>query len=117
MKKLILVLLLCLIPLTSFAAQQVIDFTWDASPTPTVTGYKMYMIAPDGVMSQIGDVNALAMTFTPMEVPVSVSGIYFFVCTAYDADGLESAYSNQVEAEIKVIGNPKNFKAVLKIVH
>lgn len=101
MKYLVAIILL-LLPVIS--AAQDITLSWDASPTPEVTGYKVYykqdnMILPfDGAGAAEGaspvDVgNVLTTTLTNL----SDGATYYFYVTAYDISDNESGASNIVD--------------------
>ena len=89
----ILVLALNAIALST-RADQVVFLTWDPSPDPSVVGYHVYC-------RRLG--NEELNTFTVAATNVCnithlVEGeTYSFYATAFDADGLESDPSNQVE--------------------
>jgi hypothetical protein len=69
---------------------------WDASETSTVTGYKVYCGTAPGVYG------------TPTAIPNQTAwivkdlnkGTYYFVVTAFDADGNESDPSNEVSITV-----------------
>ena len=66
---------------------------WDSSSTADVAGYRVYFGAVSGnYTSSVEAGNATTNT-----VPGLVSGaVYFFAVKAYDANGLESAFSNEI---------------------
>ncbi len=69
-----------------------VSLSWDPSPNEEVIGYKVYIGRASGNYYRIDDVgNALTYTVKNLE-----PGTYYFVCTAYDASGNESKYSNEV---------------------
>ena len=67
---------------------------WDASPSETVTGYKIYYT--DLSVSHVIDVGNVLTT--PIDVPMDRA--WYFKATAYDADGNESVFSNEVSTEV-----------------
>jgi hypothetical protein len=73
------------------------SLAWDASTSASVTGYFVYYgQAPRNYSSKVD--TGYQTTFV---VPNLTTGqTYYFVATAYDADGVESAYSNEVIATI-----------------
>lgn len=82
---------------------QDVTLTWDPSPTPDVTGYKVYYkennstLPFDGVGANegpspvdVGDNLTATLTGLPDDT------IYYFSVTAYDSAGYESSFSNLV---------------------
>jgi len=80
------------------AAQSVV-LTWSAGPSNNVAGYNVYRAtAPAGPFTKLTSVPTTNVSFTDITV---ISGqTYYYVVTAVDASGLESAYSNQAPATI-----------------
>ena len=73
-----------------------VSLAWDPSPNEEVIGYMIYIGRASGDYYRTYDVgNALAYTVKNLE-----HGTYYFVCTAYDSFGNESAYSNEVYTKI-----------------
>lgn len=73
-----------------------VTLQWDANTESDLAGYKIYRSAVSGVYSsgaEVGDVAAPTVQFTDNDVP---DGTWFWVCTAYDNNGLESGYSNEI---------------------
>jgi hypothetical protein len=69
-----------------------VSLAWDASATPTVTGYKIYVgEAPRTYGAPIVIGNQLTYTVGGLS-----AGMKYFAATAFDADGNESDYSNEV---------------------
>jgi hypothetical protein len=97
MRQIVLCLAL-LLTLTAATCVQAADvnLAWDHSITPTVTGYKIYYGSASGIYGTpitIGYVTAYT-------VPSLGPGKYYFAVTAFDAQGNESVYSNEVSATI-----------------
>ena len=105
MSRLISLLLLLLFP-TLVLAQQV-TLSWDISPPPETTGYKVYYQAtpyttgqwdgteaPEGA-SPVDVGNVLTYQLTNLTSGV----VYYFAVTAYDAEANESTYSNVVQSD------------------
>lgn len=69
---------------------------WDASITPTVVGYKVYV----GNASRVYNTPIVIGNITSFVVSNLVAGTYFFAVTAFDASGNESDYSNEVSTTI-----------------
>lgn len=70
-----------------------VTLAWDASPSPEVTGYRVYYGAASGDYTNsvvVGDV-------TTNTVSGLTSGVtYFFAVTAYDTNVVESTFSNEI---------------------
>jgi hypothetical protein len=101
MNKCLLLLLIVLLSSANVRAEEV-SLQWDASPSPEVSGYKIYFKANstdlpfDGVdgnggLSPLDVGNALSAT-----ISIPDNSTYYFTCTAYDGAGYESSYSNIV---------------------
>lgn len=114
MKKILVAILLLLLVVsgTSYAGQA--SLTWDApttnvdgTPLTDLAGYKVYFGTASGVYGPAVDVkNVTVHTVTGLS-----EGIKYFVVTAYDTSGNESAYSNEVSKNIVVKpGCPNNLK-------
>lgn len=82
------------------ASAPVLSFAWDASPSPEVTGYKLYYGSASGTYTNALNVgNQLAGSIT--NPPATV----FVAATAYDASGSESDFSNEVRASLLTASN------------
>ena len=78
---------------------QHVTLTWDASPSPEVTSYRIYFGTNAGNYSFVTNAS-LVRTQT---VLLPHTGRWFFAATAVDANGLESRFSNEVEWEAKPV--------------
>jgi hypothetical protein len=76
---------------------QSVTLAWDPSPSPCVTGYLIYYGTNSRSYSFLTNAG-LVLTQT---VVLPHLGRWFFAATAYDAQGLESDYSNEVEWEAR----------------
>ena len=85
---LVLLLLLCTSP--AFAAD--VRLAWDPNPETTLSGYKLYFGTASRDYATVINV-AKSTTYT---VTGLVSGTYYFAVTAYDIQGNESGFSNEV---------------------
>jgi hypothetical protein len=66
---------------------------WDLSSSPNIAGYRLYSGTTSGVYSQTSELGNATSTL----VSNLVTGkTYFFVVTAYNTMGVESAPSNEV---------------------
>jgi len=72
---------------------------WDANSEADLSGYKVYVGTNSGVYgASVGMVGVLtAPTYT---VTGLVPGKYYFAVTAYNTQGIESGYSNEVSTTI-----------------
>jgi len=93
MKKILIVALLVLFPFVCFAHD--IEFEWDPNTETDLAGYRLYQSNTSG---QYGStpVAEIAHPSTGKALTNLVDGQYFWVVTAFDMSGNESAYSNEV---------------------
>ena len=83
--------ILLLFPLGTYGAE--ISLAWDANSEPDLAGYIIYYGDASGDYSHsldVGDVTEFTVT------GLDDSGTYYFAATAYDRDGNESAYSEEL---------------------
>jgi hypothetical protein len=76
---------------------QTVTLTWNASPSASIAGYRIYYGTGSRAYGFVTNAG-LALTQT---VVLPNPGRWFFAVTAYDTNGLESVYSNEVEWEAK----------------
>ena len=76
---------------------QSVTLTWDASPSACIAGYRIYY----GTNSRAYGFVTNAGLMLTQRVALPHSGRWFFAATAYDALGLESDFSNEVQWEAK----------------
>jgi hypothetical protein len=95
-----------------------VTLAWDASPSPEVTGYRIYL----GVASGNYTNSAMVGNVTIQILSGLAGGVtYFFAITAYDASGLESTFSNEITyttpsgLPIVQIGMTANRQAVVTV--
>jgi fibronectin type 3 domain-containing protein len=75
-----------------------VTLSWQAS-TSQVSGYNIYRGTGNG--GPYSTINpALVTLFTYTDAAVSSGSTYYYVTTAVDSTGVESAYSNQASAKI-----------------
>lgn len=75
-----------------------VDLAWNASSSVT-TGYNVYRGSkPSGPYTKLNSSLVTSTTYTDTTVQAGL--IYYYVTTAVDAQGLESAYSNEAEATV-----------------
>ena len=94
MKRLLTILIAVWAATTS---AQSVTLAWNASPSPEVTGYRVYY----GTNSRSYSVVTNAGLVLTQTVVLPHLGRWFFAATAYDALGLESEFSNEVEWEAR----------------
>lgn len=97
-KKLSLVVAMILVfSVTAYSAE--VTLAWDKNSESDLAGYIIYRgTTSGGPYIQTGsDVIAPESTFTDVDL---ADGTYFWVVTAYDNDGNESGYSNEVTKRI-----------------
>jgi hypothetical protein len=81
------------------APQPKVSLTWLASTTPSVAGYNIYRASVSG--GPYTKLNtSLISTTAYVDSSVENGKTYYYVATAVDSSGLESAYSNQAMASI-----------------
>ena len=80
------------------AAQHTVALSWSPSSSSSVVGYNVYRgVTTGGPYSQVTSMNA-DTTYTDSSVQAGQT--YFYVTTAVDSVGKESAFSNQTQAVI-----------------
>jgi hypothetical protein len=69
------------------------SLAWDPSPDSTVTGYKLHYGTESGSYTESVDVgNTTSYTLDGLQPNTD----YYFAATAYDDQGAESDYSNEI---------------------
>jgi hypothetical protein len=98
-----ILLSLLLVATTGFSAE--VTLSWDASPTASVTGYKVYYQQnnPAPPLNGIGALEGVSPIDVGNVLTTTITGLqentnYYFTLTAYDASGYESSYSNIVSS-------------------
>jgi fibronectin type 3 domain-containing protein len=92
-----------------------ITLSWDTNTEPDLTGYRVYQSAVSSVYSKTtGKVCDVAKTSTTCVITALPDGTYFWVATAYDGNGNESPFSNEVSVKLDTTppSSPKNLKQV-----
>jgi hypothetical protein len=84
-----------------YSPAQTLSLTWDASPDTTVAGYRVYYGTESGVYPSQVDAGTNTSTII---TGLAERGTYYFVVTAYTADGLESLPSNEVSYFVPFLG-------------
>jgi hypothetical protein len=99
-----ILILVSLLLFTAPVLAQDINFAWDLSPDDSLLGanggYRLYLSKQSGSYT-----GAPVLTVRPGTTSGSIArpglGRYYFVATAFDSEGNESAYSNEVTTAIK----------------
>lgn len=80
-------------------SSETVGLSWDPSVGPEVAGYKIYQATASGAYGApiaTVPIDLTSYTVTGLEVGFT----YFFAVTAYNSDGSESSYSNEVSKAI-----------------
>jgi hypothetical protein len=93
---------------SSHAWSEQLTLAWDPITAQEVTGYRIYYGPSSGFYTHSIDVGTGAFDGTEVSYTVTglPDGLYYFVATAYDSRGIESAYSNEVSAPFPYIKPP-----------
>lgn len=78
-------------------SQSLVDLSWQPSPSPDVTSYKVYRSTQPG--SSYNLLTTVGNTFSYTDSTVAPATTYYYVVTAI-ANGIESAFSNEATAVI-----------------
>ncbi len=91
-----------------------ITFEWDANTESDLAGYRLYAGGETGVYNP--DLTIDVGNRTIYKWTGFSDGDWFFAATAYDDDGNESAYSNEVALTIDTVapGAPGAFRATIE---
>jgi hypothetical protein len=101
MKK--LYFLICLLITTICASAAEINFGWDANTETDLVGYRFYYSINTGQYTTNKMMEILGRTNTTATVNrnlLTLSKTNYFVVTAFNVNGMESDYSNEVNARI-----------------
>jgi len=105
-RKLLLLLLVAafvLVPSLGLAGTSYTQLAWDANVESDLAGYRLYQTTVKGQYIKV--VDQVDTPYLVVELPTGVTtftvtklpdGIYYWVVTAFDLEGLESGYSNEV---------------------
>jgi hypothetical protein len=91
----------CFFVFPALASAMSVDFSWVPNSEPSVVGYKIHYGTTSGVYQNVVDIKNTAPDPSDGRIHGTVTGLtdgtkYYFVCTAYDNQGNESAYSREV---------------------
>ena len=90
---------------------ETVTVVWSASPSAGVAGYRIYWGASSRAYCCVTNAG-LVLT---QAVILPQAGRWFFAATAYDTSGLESAWSNEVEWESKLLAPTLHGEAVVRL--
>ncbi len=100
MKRIVVAIILVLLMVMNAPAAQKV-FTWDANTEADLAGYRLYQSNVSGQytigLDWIAEIPAGTETLIYDMTP---DGTYYFVLTAFDVNGNESGYSNEVSTVI-----------------
>lgn len=105
------VLMFCLMTLPAYTVGTTINFEWDPNIESDLAGYRLYQSDVSGsyIDPEILDIPAGTTTASI----VVADGTYYWVLTAYDVTGNESAYSNEVTSSPDAVPDaPGNFRII-----
>ena len=93
------------------AGAQSVTLAWDASPSASIAGYRVYY----GTNSRAyGFVTNAGLVLT-QRVTLPCPGRWFFAATAYDGNGLESVFSDEVQWEAKPVPPAMHGEAFVRL--
>jgi fibronectin type 3 domain-containing protein len=76
-----------------------VTLTWDASPSPTTSGYNIYRsTVSGGGYARINSSPVGSLSY--VDTTISGGAIYYYVATAVDVNGDESTPSNEMQVII-----------------
>lgn len=79
--------------------QHIVDLSWNASTTGSVTGYNVYRaMSSAGPFSKINSVLDTSLSYS--DGSVQSGKTYYYATTAVDSSGQESSYSNQIQTSV-----------------
>jgi hypothetical protein len=88
--------LVCILAGAATAAAGDVTLAWDPNSEGNLAGYKIYYGTAPGVYGTPITIGTQA-TYTVTGLP---AGTYYFAVTAYNTEGLESGYSNEVSTAV-----------------
>jgi hypothetical protein len=92
--------LLSLTALSTTVQAGSVSLAWNASTTPFVAGYKTYYGTASGAYT--ASVNADA-NLTATVTGLTPGVVYYFAATAYDSNGVESVFSNELTNRLPIL--------------
>ena len=101
-----------LLALASAASAQTVTLAWDASPSASIAGYRIYY----GTNARSYGFVTNAGLVQTQRVALPHPGRWFFAATAYDTIGLESDFSDEVQWEAKPVAPALHGEAFVRLV-
>ena len=97
----IILLLVCVFMSPTAASASSVDLSWGQNSEPNIVGYKIYYGTTTDVYPNSVDIHNNVPDQTDGRIHGTVTGLtdgttYYFVCTAYNDQGSESDFSNEV---------------------
>ncbi len=77
-----------------------VTLTWDPNPEQDLAGYRVYYGSTPGAYTNFVEVGAVNLGTVP---DLMEGDVYFFAVTAYNLEGLESDYSNEVALTVSSV--------------
>lgn len=87
----------------------------DGTPLTDLAGFKLYVGATSRTYDETIDLPDPDLTTYDYDGSAREPGDYFFALTAYDAEGNESAYSNEVNKTLQAAPTPTGDRPILFI--
>ena len=107
-----LVFMALLLPVLALAGTSWVELAWDPNVESDLAGYRLYQTTMQGEYERVCDNPSTAYLAAEVDAEttsVVLSGIpdgtYFWVATAFDTEGMESGYSNEVSQTFDTITN------------
>ena len=93
----------------SITEAEEISLVWDANTEPDLAGYRLYESDTPGPPYKRVEINGQEVSIpagTEIVTIETYGSIKYYVLTAYDTEGLESGYSNEVEYKAPYVDVP-----------
>ena len=102
---------LVLLPVSSIASPS-LTLGWNPSPGTNVAGYHLYYGGASGNYSNTVDAGTNTMATVSN---LTIGATYYFAATAYDSDGLESDFSNEINYTIPTPSMAPTLNAITSV--
>jgi hypothetical protein len=100
MKKMLTIIIILAVFLPTVVFCATVQFQWNGNTEPDLAGYRLYMSPNSGSYSPADLVAELSMTENGYIQTDVYDGQWFWVLTAFDLNGNESDFSNEVSITI-----------------
>lgn len=107
-KSIVLLVLGILFCTATGSSATVVTLGWDPNTESNLAGYKLYYgptPRTEGAYTDTVVINDKGVTTWDLDLDLS-QGTYYLALTAFDTDGNESGFSNEVEAKMSSSGEP-----------